>query len=94
MSRSKKRSRPLAEYPLVLVEWIDASRISDGWTDMQEVPAPQPHKCVSAGFLVRENKLGKIIIPTIADMEHPDNRHVYGSILIPTAAILSVKRLR
>lgn len=94
MSHSKKQNRPLAEYPLVLVEWIDASRISDGWVDMAEITEPNPHKCVSVGFLVQDNKRGKIVVPTIADIEHPDNRHVYGGMMIPAAAILSVRHLR
>lgn len=93
MSRSKKRSRPLAEYPLVLVEWIDSSRIFDGWIDLKDIAAPIPHKCVSVGFLVSENKSGKILVPTMADIEHPDNRHTYGGMLIPSATIISVRRL-
>ena len=88
------RNRPLSEYPLVLIEWIDASRVSDGWVDIAEVTEPDPHKCVSVGFLVRENKRGKMIVPTVADVEHPDNRHVYGTMMIPSSAILSVRQLR
>lgn len=56
----KKQSRPLADDPLVLIEWLDASRIFDGWLDLKDVPASTPHKCVSVGFLVSENlRLGK-----------------------------------
>ena len=83
--KRNKRDHPqlLADYPLVLIEWIDASRVCDGgWTDLNDVPSPDPHKCVSVGFLVRDNERGKIIIPTIADVAHPDNRHVYGGIMI------------
>ena len=78
---------------MILVEWIDASGIRDGWTDLNDVSEPDPHKCVSVGFLVRENKQGKIIAPTIADVEHPDNRHVYGGIMIPASAILSIREI-
>jgi hypothetical protein len=93
MSRSKNQNRPLSEYPLVLIEWIEASRIFDGWIDLRDVPSPQPHRCVSVGFLVNEDKRGKILIPTVADVEHPENRHAYGGMLIPSAAIISIKRL-
>ena len=93
MSHSKKQNRPLSEYPLVLVEWIDASRISDGWIDLKEVPAPEPHQCVSVGFLVSEDKRGKVVIPTFADVQHPENRQAYGGMLIPSAAIISVRQL-
>ena len=72
-------ARPLSEYPLVLVEWIDASRVYDGWIDFKDVPEPTPHKCVSVGFLVSATAEGKILVPTMADIEHPENR-------LPTAA--------
>jgi hypothetical protein len=81
------------EYPLVLIEWLDASRLSHSWIDMIEIPDAYPHKCVSVGFIVSENKNGKILVPTIADIEHPDNRHTYGGMLIPRSAIISERRL-
>lgn len=78
---------------MVLVEWIDASGIRDGWTSLSDIPSPDPPKCVSVGFLVRENNQGKIVVPTIADVENRDNRHGYGGIVIPSSAILSVKQI-
>jgi hypothetical protein len=83
-------ARPLAEYPLVLIEWIDASRIYDGWVDLKDLPA---HKCVSVGFIVSETREGKILISTVADIEHPENRHTYGGMLIPSAAIKFIRPL-
>ena len=53
---------------------IDASRIYDGWLDLEDVADATPQKCVSVGFLVSETKEGKILIPTMADVEHPENR--------------------
>ena len=81
-------------YKLVMIEWVDASRLSDSWMDVANIPDPYPHKCVSVGFLISENTTGKILVPTIADVEHQDNRHTYGGMLIPRSAILSEKRLR
>lgn len=94
MSHSRDQNKPLAEYPLVLIEWIDASRISDGWIDLRDMPGPAPQKCVSVGFLMGDDKRGKIVVPTVADVEHPKNQHVYGGMLIPASAIISIKRLR
>jgi hypothetical protein len=87
------RKNILPEYQLVLIEWIDASRIFDGWIDLKDVPDPEPHKCVSVGFLVKDNERGKVLIPTIADVQHPENRHAYGGMLIPNAAIVSLKKI-
>lgn len=84
----------MAEYRLVLIEWVDASRLSDGWMDLKDIPEPYPHTCVTVGFLVRENEQGKTLVPTIGDIEHKGNRHTYGGMMIPTSAIVSEKRLR
>jgi hypothetical protein len=89
-----KKKRSLPAYPLVIIEWADASRISDGWIDVGDIPASYLHKCVSVGFLVSSNKEGKILIPTIADVEHPGNSHAYGGMLIPSAAIISTRILK
>jgi hypothetical protein len=77
-----------------MIEWADASRLSNGWMDLSAVPDAYLHKCVSVGFVVSENKEGKILVPTIADIEHADNSHTYGGMLIPRKAIISERRLR
>ena len=81
-------------YPLVLVEWIDASRLSNGWMDLADIPDAYMHRCVTVGFVVSENKDGKILVPTIGDIEHPGNTHTYGGMLIPRKAIVSEVVLR
>jgi hypothetical protein len=80
--------------PLVLIEWVDASRLSDGWMDWGDIPAPYLHRCLTVGFLVSENKDGKILVPTVGDIGHKDNRHTYGGMMIPRSAIVSEKRLK
>jgi hypothetical protein len=84
----------LKDRPLLLIEWLDASRLANSWMDWSEIPEPYPHKCVTAGFLVSENKHGKIVVPTIGDVEHTDNQHTYGGMLIPKSAIVSERRLK
>jgi hypothetical protein len=90
---SEAKKRPLAEYPLILIEWIDASRVCDGWLDLKDMPTTTPHKCVSVGFVVSRDDDGTILVPTMADIEHPENTHTYGGMLIPGAAIISVRKL-
>jgi hypothetical protein len=88
-----RANQPLAEYPLMIIEWIDSSRLGAGWIDFDEINDPDPHRCVSVGFLVKENERGKVLVPTVADLEHPENRHVHGGIMIPTCSIVSERRL-
>ena len=61
--------------------------------DLDALNEPEPHRCVSVGYLVKSNKKGKILLPTIADVEHPDNRHSHGGIMIPLCSIKSIRRL-
>jgi hypothetical protein len=79
---------------LLLVEWVDASRLSDGWMDLSAVPDPYPHTCVTVGFLHSRNEHGVILIPTIGDTTHPDNSHAYGGMMIPSHAIVSERSLK
>jgi hypothetical protein len=82
------------KHPLWLIEWVDASRLSNGWMDWGDIPDPYPHRCVTVGFLVSENKYAKILVPTVGDVEHENNRHTYGGMMIPRSAIISERRLR
>ena len=91
---AKKKPAAGLSNPLLLIEWVDASRLSNSWMDWADIPDPYPHRCVTVGFLVAENKHGKILVPTIGDVEHEDNRHTYGGMLIPRSAIISERRLR
>jgi hypothetical protein len=88
-------SKPLpVPYKLVLIEWKDASRLSEGWIDLSAVPDTYQHKCVTVGFLISENEDGKILVPTIGDFEHPNNSHTYGGMMIPASAIISERILK
>ncbi len=82
---TKKISLP---YRLVLIEWIDASRLSDGWMDLSAVPSPYPHRCVSVGFMVARNENATVLVPTIGDVDHTENSHTYGGMMIPQSAIV------
>jgi hypothetical protein len=89
-----KLGQTLAECPLMLIEWVDASRLSDGWMDWCAIPDPHQHRCLTVGFLVAENKHAKILVPTIGDHEHKENSHTYGGMMIPRSAIIHERRLR
>ncbi len=90
----KNTSIPELSMRLVMIEWVDSSRLSDGgWMDLDAIPDPYPHRCVSVGFVVRDNDSGLVVVPTVADLDHEDNRHTFGGLLIPKAAIVSQKEL-
>lgn len=90
----RKSMTELIGHKLVLIEWIDACRLSNGWMDLSDIPEPYSHKCVSVGFLISETDEAKIVVPTIGDISHPANSHTYGGMMIPKSAIISEKELR
>ena len=70
-----KQEKNSDDYGPVIIARIDASRQSD--SDMPAIPEPSIHKCVSGGLVLSSNMHGKIIVPKIADFEHPENSHTY-----------------
>jgi hypothetical protein len=87
------RHKAKLPYRLALIEWVDASRLSDGWMDLNAIPDPYRHACVTVGFVVAENEIAKILVPTIGDVEHRDNSHTYGGMMIPVSAIIAERYL-
>jgi hypothetical protein len=96
MEQGKKprTSKSVVPYVLTLIEWVDASRLSDGWMDLSSIPDPYAHKCVTVGFVVAENDFAKVLVPTIGDTEHTGNSHTYGGMMIPRSAIIQERVLR
>ena len=90
---SRTGARVPLPYKLMMIEWVDSSRVGEGWIDLADIPAPDPSRYVSVGFLFSENAKGKIIVPTVADVARGNNRHTHGGIMIPTCSILPERRL-
>jgi len=80
---------------LVLIEWLD-SHGSQGWQTLEELEhACEPMKCRSVGWLFREGKDFKTILPHIAG---ENNKNIIlqgrGELTIPTKAITKIKILQ
>jgi len=84
-SKSESGSNPICPglpYDLVMVEWVDANRLSDGWLDLAAVPGPNAYRGVTVGFRVSETNG----VPTIGGTEHRNNSHTYGGMKVPASA--------
>ena len=79
--------------PVVLVEWRDSYRASDGWTPRQESietgRSMMSDPIFSAGFLVDDTDVG--IVVASGFNHHADD--VEGAMAIPRSAIVSIKTL-
>ena len=77
---------------LVLIEWLDSRRPLSDWIYLKDAPDPEPIKCVSVGWLLRDGEV-KILCQTIGDASH-ENPSGMGMLQIPTCSVVSVSVLR
>lgn len=80
---------------LVLVEWLD-SHSGRGWQDFERLEqAAEPLYCRSVGWIARENKDCKVLVPHISGEKNGNTAlQGCGDLTIPTASILKTTVLR
>ena len=80
---------------LVLIEWVD-SHSGRGWQSLDELKdKAEPLYCRSVGWLVKETRDYKVIVPHISGEENGDIvLHGCGDLMIPKKAILKVKLIK
>jgi len=85
----------LAQKKLVLIEWLD-SHSGRGWQMLDELQGKaEPLYCRSVGWLVKETKQCKIIVPHIAGEKNGDIMlQGCGDMVIPAKAIVKVTPLK
>ncbi len=74
---------------LVLVEWVDSFGCSSSWKELDEDCQPKPVTCRSVGWLFRNGKDCKVIVPHIADVPD-DTSQGCGEMAIPTKSITRI----
>ena len=78
---------------LVLVEWLDSRSPESRWQRLTEMESAEFCRCVSVGFLIRDNKQIKVLAPNMADIDYPDNLQASGIIVIPAKSVTAIKDL-
>ncbi|KKN79665.1 hypothetical protein LCGC14_0338690 [marine sediment metagenome] len=80
---------------LVLIEWID-SHSGRGWRTTEEIErCAEPLYCRSVGWLIKETKQVKVIVPHIAGEKNGDIiLQGCGDLTIPTKAIIKITTLK
>lgn len=72
---------------LVLIEWVDSARPVSDWKFLDDPPALESIQCVSVGWLIRENKRTKMLVPNIGDIKSGGSSQGSGFIRIPVASV-------
>lgn len=80
------------KYPLVSIEWKDAMTIKDNWHSLEK-EISEPATCMSVGYLVGDNDKVKILYAHIALEDNWSQESGKGNMIIPTASIVSIKKL-
>lgn len=80
---------------LVLVEWLD-SHAGRGWQDLDRLErAAEPLYCRSVGWVIRENKDCKVLVPHLSGEKNGNTTlQGCGDLTIPTASIVKTTILR
>ena len=84
--------------PLVRIEWLDSAQPISAWkylSHYRDNPC-QPYKCVSVGWMIRDDDVMKALVQNFADVDTIDpERHlqVSGVIRIPTCCVVRISRL-
>lgn len=81
------RSRPAADFPAVLVNWIDPCDSAQGWTPMGEI-IHEPVHCRSVCFLIRDDRRGITLVACLNDEGECDH-----ALVIPRACVRSIVKL-
>jgi hypothetical protein len=85
--RQKKKTRPDAPFPLVMVRWEDSARPIPAWQWIEDYDLPQTVSCLSVGFVIAETKDAIALAPNLGDLDQPKAQGC-GIIRIPRRAII------
>ena len=80
--------------PLVMVEWEDSAQPIPAWSYLASFDAPGTIRCVSVGWLVRDDGQMMAVAPNMGAIDDENSVQISGVIQIPTRCVLKLTRLR
>ena len=79
--------------PLVMIEWEDSAQPIPAWSFLASFEAPGTIRCVSVGWLIRDDGQMKDLAPNMGAIDDENSVQVSGVIQIPTRCVLNTTRL-
>lgn len=76
--------------PLVMIEWEDSAQPIPAWSYLASFEAPGTIRCVSVGWLIRDDEQMKALAPNMGAIDDENSVQVSGVIQIPTRCVLHV----
>lgn len=77
---------------MVLIEWIDSRKPSSDWEFLEKTNFPKICKCITIGFLLKEDQTQTIIASNLADIGKDEQ--VMGIMTIPSCSITKLVYLK
>jgi hypothetical protein len=85
-SMGKPVPRPVAPYPLLMVEWEDAQRPLSPWQWVEDYQLPDVVTCLSVGYVIAETAEAVALAPNLGDIAQ-EKAQACGIIRIPQSSI-------
>lgn len=82
----------MIDYKMVKVEWEDSRQPIPEWQFLQDLEPINPVKCITLGYLIKDDKDQKVICQNIGD--YKDDMQVSGVITIPSSCISNITNLK
>lgn len=79
--------------PLVMIEWEDSAQPIPSWSYLASFEAPGTIRCVSVGWLIRDDDQMKALAPNMGAIDDENSVQVSGVIQIPTRCVLHVTEM-
>ena len=76
-----------------MIEWEDSAQPIPSWCYLADFEAPGTIRCVSVGWLVRDDKTMKVLAPNMGAIDDENSVQISGMIQIPTRCVLNTTRL-
>lgn len=84
---------PAETCPLVLITWEDSRQPRGAWVYISDLEQPRPVRCVTVGWLLKNEPDAKVVAQSMGDVENDDDMQAGGVMVIPARCILSIDLL-
>lgn len=76
-----------------MIEWEDSAQPIAAWSYLASFDAPGTIRCVSVGWLIRDDGGVKAVAPNLGGVQNANNVQVSGVIQIPARCVVKMTRL-
>lgn len=80
-------------HEIFLVEWVDSRQPVGSWHHIDDWDIASACKCVSVGYLIKDDSSVKALAQNMADIDNEDLTQASGVITIPNECIKTIRKM-